>query len=393
MNHEMRENAGQMQRADLTSPVRVLHILGSAQRGGTESVVFNYYRSMDHSKVSFDIAIDDNSPCDLPKDVLSSDCEIYKIPPYTRLPAYLNAIDKICREGDYRIIHSHMNALSVFPLFAAWRAGVPVRIAHSHSTAGGGMDFKRDMIKYALRPFSRLFATHYIACSEHAGRWLFGDAPFTLMPNAIDTERFAYNPNARDAFRKELGLENKFVIGHVGRFSPQKNHDFLLDIFGEACKQNDNCVLMLIGGLGSAGTNIEKNLREKVGRMNLTERVLFLGTREDISGVYQAMDVFVLPSLYEGLPVTVIEAQTAGLPCILSDRITREVKITEDACFLSLRDPLSVWAERILSFRGAVRRSAAEETRKAGFEICEQATKYQNFILSLRTPSDRAKKK
>lgn len=384
MNHEMRENAGKTQFSELTFSVRVLHILGSAQRGGTESVVFNYYRAMDASKVRFDIAIDNNSPCNLPDDILSSDCRIYRIPPYANLPAYLRAIREICREGNYQIVHSHMNTLSVFPLFAAWRAGVPVRIAHSHSTAGGGMDFKRDLIKYALRPFSKLFATHYVACSEHAGRWLFGDAPFTLMPNAIDTERFAYNPRTREEIRKSLGLENKFVIGHVGRFSPQKNHDFLLDIFGEVCRQNDACALMLIGGLGTAGTNIEKHLRTKVESTNLSDKVLFMGTREDISGWYQAMDVFLLPSLYEGLGMAAIEAQCSGLPCVLSTRVPKEAKITEETCFLSLQDPLSAWAERILSFRAVARRDTVEEVRKAGFEIREQAEKYQDFILSLR---------
>ena len=374
-------------------PVRVAQIMGKFNAGGVESVIVNYYRNINHGKVQFDFYTDADSSRPFPQELLDMGARQIVLPPYQRLPEYLSALERNLKERHYQIVHSNLNTLSVFPLFAAWRAGVPIRIAHSHSTAGGGMDFKRDMIKYALRPFSKFFATHYVACSEHAGRWLFGDAPFALMPNAIDTERFAYNPRTRAETRQNLGLENKFVIGHVGRFSPQKNHDFLVDIFDKLCKKSNDCVLMLIGGLGSAGTNIEKTLREKVTRMNLTERVLFMGTREDISGWYQAMDVFLLPSLYEGLGIAAIEAQCSGLPCVLSTRVPEEAKIIKETCFLSLQDPLSAWAERILSFRGTVRRNAVEEIRKAGFEIQEQAAKYQNFILSLQTRSDRTKKK
>ena len=245
------------------------------------------------------------------------------------------------------------------------------------------MDFKRDMIKYALRPFSKLFATHYVACSKRAGHWMFGNAPFTLMPNAIDAQRFAYNPQTRTEVRKSLGLENKFVIGHVGRFSPQKNHFFLLDVFSELCQKRDDCILMLIGGLGTAGKDIEKNMRTKAEIMNLSDKILFMGTYEDISGFYQAMDVFMLPSLYEGLPVTVVEAQAAGLPCVLSDRVTSEVKITEETCFLSLRDSPDAWAKRLLSFRGGERRNTVDEVRKAGFDIYETAKQLEAYYVSL----------
>lgn len=374
-------------------PVRVAQIMGKFNAGGVESVIVNYYRNINHGKVQFDFYTDADSSRPFPQELLDMGARQIVLPPYQHLPEYLSALERNLKERHYQIVHSNLNTLSVFPLFAAWRAGVPIRIAHSHSTAGGGMDFKRDMIKYALRPFSRFFATHYIACSEHAGRWLFGNVPFALMPNAIDTERFAYNPRTREEVRQSLGLENKFVIGHVGRFSPQKNHDFLLDIFQEVCKRRDDCVLMLIGGLGSAGTDIEKNLRAKVESMNLADKVLFMGTREDISDLYQAMDVFLLPSLYEGLGMAAIEAQCSGLPCVLSTRVPNEAKVIKQTCFLSLKDSPKEWAERILSFCGVARRDAAEEVRKAGFEIREQAAKYQDFILSLQVRPDGTKKK
>ena len=362
-------------------PIRVAQIMGKFNAGGVESVIVNYYRNMNHDKVQFDFYTDADSSRPIPQELLDMGARHIVLPPYQRLPEYLSALERDLQERHYQIVHSNLNTLSVFPLFAAWRAGVPVRIAHSHSTAGDGMDFKRDLIKYALRPFSKLFATHYFACSEHAGHWMFGDAPFTLMPNAIDTERFAYNPRTRVELRQSLELENKFVIGHVGRFSPQKNHDFLLNIFQEVCKKRDDCILMLIGGLGTAGTDIEKNLRAKAEKMGLSDKVLFMGTYEDISGFYQVMNVFVLPSLYEGLPVTVVEAQAAGLPCVLSDRITREVKITEETYFLSLRDSPGAWAERLLSFQGRERRDTAVEVWKAGFDIHEAAQKLESYYF------------
>ena len=363
--------------------IRVAQIMGKFNAGGVESVIVNYYRRINHGLVQFDFYIDADSSRPFPQELLDMGARHIVLPPYQRLPEYLSSLEKNLKESCCQIVHSNLNTLSVFPLFAAWRAGVPVRIAHSHSTAGGGMDFKRDMIKYALRPFSKLFATHYVACSKRAGHWMFGNAPFTLMPNAIDAQRFAYNPQTRTEVRKSLGLENKFVIGHVGRFSPQKNHFFLLDVFSELCQKRDDCILMLIGGLGTAGTDIEKDMRTKAEIMNLSDKILFMGTYEDISGFYQAMDVFMLPSLYEGLPVTVVEAQAAGLPCVLSDRVTSEVKITEETCFLSLRDSPDAWAKRLLSFRGGERRNTVDEVRKAGFDIYETAKQLEAYYVSL----------
>lgn len=369
-------------------PIRVLHILGSAQCGGTESVVFNNYRAIDRNKIQFDIVIDDDSPCDIPKDIIDLGSHIYRISSYAKPVQYMAAIRNICKAEKYRIVHSHMNAMSVFPLFAAWLAKVPIRIAHSHSAAGGGKDFKRDLMKAILRPFSSVFATHYFACSEHAGRWLFGAnnvdrKKVYILKNAIDTRQFTYNPLIRKELRQSLGLSGKFVVGHVGRFSPQKNHFFLLKVFHEICRRNNNSVLILVGGIGSAGGHIEKDLKEKICELELQSHVLFLGVREDVNLLYQAMDVFVLPSLYEGLGMACIEAQCSNLPCVLSNQVPKEVQINKNVLFLSLNEGPDRWAEVILKMnKDNGRKDYSEKVSDAGYDIYLAANNLEKKYLS-----------
>lgn len=371
---------------NIKEPIRILHILGSIQRGGTESVVLNYYRVIDRKKVQFDLVIDENSPCDIPKEMKDLGCVVYKIPPYTNLPKYITSIRKICKQGNYKIIHSHMNTMSVFPLFAAWLAKVPVRIAHSHSSAGGGKDFKRDLLKYMLRPFSKIFATKYFACSEYAARWLFGSrvvdkGEVFVLNNAIETGEFAFQQRVRDEQRKILKVEDKFVVGHVGRFSPPKNHFFLIEVFKAFCKIKKNSVLLLVGGMGSAGEGIQKKLHKRIKDLGLQEKVYFLGTREHIGALYQAMDVFLLPSLYEGLAMVCIEAQCAGLLCVVSDRVPKEAKIQENVIFMSLDEPPEKWARAILE-NHRERVDGSWQVASVGYDVNTAADDLEKAYLS-----------
>ena len=232
-------------------PMRVAQIVGKMENGGVEAVVMNYYRHIDRSKVQFDFYADENSTW-IPKDEIESlGGRVYIVPPYQKLHKYISALIKLFKENGYRIVHAHLNTLNIFPLFAAKRAGVPIRICHNHSTAAKG-ETKKNVLKYTLRPFAKVYATHYAACSKYAGEWLFGKksverGEVTIFNNAIDLEKFKFDPKVRDEVRKELGLEGKFVIGHVGRFCYQKNQDFLLDVFQEVYKKNPNAVLLLVG--------------------------------------------------------------------------------------------------------------------------------------------------
>lgn len=369
-----------------TSPIRVLHILGSVQCGGVETVIFNNYRAIDKTKVQFDIIIDKCSPYKIPTDILALGAIVYEVPSYVKLFSYINTIRRICRQNNYQIVHSHMNAMSVFSLFAAWLAKVPVRIAHSHSTAGRGNDFKRDIIKYILRPFAKIFATHYFACSKHAACWLFGQKELdknrvTILNNAISTAQFRFQPQIRNVIREQLGINNKFVVGHVGRLSPPKNHLFLIQVFANLYRLREDSVLILIGGSGSAGSGIESKLHKIVNESEFKDKVFFLGACNDISKYYQAMDIFILPSLYEGLGIACIEAQCSGLPCVLSDRVPKEVQVTENVCFLPLEKPVMAWA-KVISRNNVERHNCSEQVVQAGYDIMDTVKQLEQFYLT-----------
>lgn len=225
----------------MDKPIRIAQVMGKMMNGGVESVVMNYYRHIDRTKVQFDFFADEDSSLPQRAEIESLGGRIYVVPPYQQIGDYIKQLIALFRENNYKIVHSHLNTLSVFPLYAAKKAGVPVRIAHNHSTAGKG-ETKKNIMKYMLRPFAKVNATHYAACSRYAGEWLFGKKSMekgevTIFNNAIDLDKFRYNEKVRNEVRKELGLEGKFVVGHVGRFCYQKNHSFLIDVFDEVCKK------------------------------------------------------------------------------------------------------------------------------------------------------------
>ena len=362
-------------------PVRIAQVVGKVVLGGVDTMVMNYYRHIDRSKVQFDFIMDGYSKTPIDDEIESMGGKVYKVEPYEKnILKSMHQCYKIFKTNHYFIVHSHMNTLSVFPLFEAWRAGVPVRIAHSHSTASKSEGL-RTIIKYTLRPLATLFSTHYCACSEYAGRWLFGNRLFDagkvhLVKNAIDLNQFNFNPKIRQKVRKMLNIDDKFVVGHVGRFVYQKNHDFLIDIFCEIHRNEPNSVLLLIGD-----GPLKEKIQQKVDKFGLSNDVLFLGIRKDVSELYQAMDVFLLPSFYEGLPVVGVEAQASGLPCIVSDAITRELKVTPLVEFLSPSQSAKEWARKILSARQVGRKEKCSEIRSVGLDINSAAVDLTHWYL------------
>lgn len=358
--------------------IRVAHVIGKLNAAGVEAVVNNYYRNIDHKKIQFDYFIDTDSNCEPPQELIEMGARYYVIPPYQKLPQYLKTLIRYFKENDYKIVHSGMNTLAVFSLFAAWIVKVPVRINHNHSTASKG-ETKRNIIKYILRPFAKIFATDLCACSYYAGKWLFGKKAMergkvTVFNNAIDLDKFRFSQTERSEVRKELELEDKFVVGHVGRFCFQKNHDKLIDIFAEIHKKLPDSVLLLVG-IGE----LMNETKEKVERLGLSDAVLFLGVRNDVNRLYQAMDVFVLPSHYEGLPVVGVEAQGAGLPCVFSNAMTAETKMSDVTQMISLEKSSEQWAEIILDTRKYKRSDKCEFIKAAGFDIKIEAKKLEEY--------------
>lgn len=356
----------------INRPVRIAHIIGKLNAAGVEAVVNNYYKNIDHNKYQFDYYIDSDSSCKPSKDLIDMRARYFVIPPYQHLFSHIKTLVRLFKENKYLIVHSGMNTLAPISLFAAWMAGVPIRINHNHSTAGKG-EFKRNCLKYCLRPFAKVFANYYCACSKYAGIWLFGKNFFssgkvTVFNNAVDTSKFAFSTSNRDKLRKELGISNKYVIGHIGRFTKQKNHYFLIDIFEQYYKKNSNAVLLLVG-IGE----LQDEIKDAVKKKKLEDAVIFLGKRSDVDELYSAMDLFVLPSLYEGLPVVGVEAQVSGLPCIFSNEITREVAITENVYFLPIDGSVSDWCSQITNFKNLDLKRDKLKLKDCSFDIKVQA--------------------
>lgn len=269
--------------------------------GGVESVVMNYYRNIDKSKVQFHFICDEDST-DIPyEEIEKLGGKVIVVPPYQKLFKYQKELYKIFKENNYKIVHSHINALSVFPLRIAKKAGVPIRIAHSHTTSNK-KEWKRNLIKNILRLFSKVYANKFFACTKHAGEWLFGKKiierkELNVINNAIDLKKFEFNEKMREDLRKEFGIkEDTIVIGHIGRFMKQKNHDFLIDIFNELIKKDENLILILIGQ-----GPLLNDMKQKVRDLKIEDKVKFIGQVTDVEKYYNIMDVFLFPSIYEGL--------------------------------------------------------------------------------------------
>lgn len=371
--------------AELKEPIKIAQVMGKMAGGGVESVVMNYYRNVDKEKFSFDFLVDSDSTNIPYEEIESLGGRVILIPPYQKLSRYLKELKKVFIENHYKIVHSHINTLSVFPLYVAKKCKIPVRIAHSHSTSNR-KEYKKNLLKNLLRPFSKRYATDYFCCSEYAGRYLFGDKAYnekkvTLINNAIAIDNFLYKEDIRKKKRKELCITDELVIGHVGRFISQKNHLRLLEIFNALTHidNNTNFILLLVGE-----GKLESKVREKVKELNLETKVKFLGQRNDVNELMQAMDIFLLPSLYEGLPVVGVEAQTAGLLCILSSKMTKETRVLSKTKFISLKNSDEEWAREILAvYQNFQRKNTAKEIIKANFEIKTETKKLEKRYKAL----------
>jgi glycosyltransferase involved in cell wall biosynthesis len=367
----------------MAQPIRVAQVLNRMDSGGIEAVVVNYYRHIDRSRVQFDFFFAAGSALPQRQELQAMGAGLYELPPYTHAAAYHKALTAALRRGGYPIAHVHLSTMSVFALAAAWRAGVPVRICHNHSTAHWG-EGKKTLLKYLLRPFNKLFATDRFACGERAGRWMYGDRCFarggvTVMPNAIDTAKFAYDPAARADVRAELGIpQGAFVVGHVGRFTFAKNHAFLLELFAQLRAARPEARLLLVG----EGER-EAEIRALTAQLGLSEAVIFAGVRQDVARMYSAMDVFCLPSRYEGMPLVAWEAQANGLPCVLSGEVSPEAVCGPNAVRLPLppKETPARWAEALQTARRA--------DPPAVPDIHREAARLEEFYLRRQAEAER----
>lgn len=340
-------------------------------------MIMNYYRHIDREKVQFDFLVHRQERAAFDDEIESLGGRIYRLPrlvPWSK--SYLSALNHFFDEHpEYKVVHVHQDCLSSVILKAAVQHNIPVRVAHSHS-ASQDKDLKYPIKLWYKRDIPK-YATNLFACGKGAGDWMFGGASYQIINNAIDVAAYTYDPTKRQEMRRQLGFENEFTIGHVGRFNQPKNHSFLLDIFAALLKKESNAILLLAGG----GEDMPK-MQAKAQTLGIAKHVRFLGVRSDVADLMQAMDVFVFPSLYEGLPVTMVEAQAAGLPCLISDKVPSECILSDGLVdILPLSADLEAWAEKILEKREVPRTDRRAEIAAHGFDITTEAVKLQEFYL------------
>lgn len=375
-------------------PIRILNVVGRMDRGGIETLIMNVYRQIDRSKVQFDfLAHYGKENADYNEEIRALGGRIYEMPViktttktyYGKFFEYCSALKKFFKEHpEYHIVHGHMtNTAAIYMPIAKKYGQVTHTIAHSHLTQTQKTVSRLTALgtDVLLKPI-RKQATDYFACSEMAALWLFKQEDLDagrvhIIPNGVHTENFDYSPEKRAAVRRELGLEDKIVLGHVGRFFPQKNHTYLLDIFSHYHEKHPNAVLLLIGD-----GELREEMQKKAERLGLGDSVRFMGLRSDVEDLMQGMDLFLMPSLYEGLPVVGIEAQAAGLPLVVSTEITRELNITGQVQFVGLDKSPEVWTAAIDGLLdGFERGSTADRLKKAGYDIQTTAAFLQDFYL------------
>lgn len=367
----------------MEKPIRVLQVLMSTGCGGAENMIMNLYRTIDRSKVQFDFLIHTREQAFFDEEIKAMGGRIFCLPRFVvaNYFSYCKAVDHFFDEHpEISVVHGHLGSAAGLYLNSARKHGI-FAIAHSHNTYPKQVTAKNLMFRLLTEQTKRV-ADFYIGCSKLAGLHRFGPKiyngdRFTVLNNAIELERFVYNEEVRNEARKELGIGDTFVVGHIGRFMHQKNHLYLLDIFAEIVKRKPDSLLMLVGD-----GELRGEIEAKIDALGIKEKVMMLGVRSDANRLWQAMDCFVFPSFHEGLPVTVVEAQAAGLPCIVSDTITDEVCLTDLVQKMTIEGSPEAWADAVVALSGAeARRGRAEEVKAAGYDINETALWLTDFYL------------
>lgn len=331
----------------MSEPVRVLQVFSGLDSGGVSNFVMNLYREIDTEKIQFDFAMTSGKKALYDDEVLQRGGRIFYFDTSRNIRE--NFRDILRNQGPFRAVHSHVFFYSGLLLADAKRAGVPVRIAHAHNAhTGESRSIPRLLYEKGMQMLTRRNASHLLGCSEKACRYVFGggimkDPRAEVLPDGIDCSRFAFNPEVRDAVRKEYRLEGKFVVGHVGHFNPAKNHRKILSVFYKVCLRRNDAMLLLVGE-----GELEQAVRQYTGELGLDEQVIFAGAHKDVERYYQAMDVFLFPSRYEGFGMAMIEAQTGGLSCVASDVVPRETNVDGRAVFLPLEGKDDVWADKVI---------------------------------------------
>lgn len=365
---------------------KILQIGMTSNRGGIESYIINQYRNIDQNKVKYDfINITGEYEMAYSREIYDKGGKIYSVVSRHKNPikhyySLLMLLYNLRNEYDAIVLNT-CNLDYVYPLLVSKMMGIPKRVIHSHNS---GNESRNNWCRIILRKLNKLIlkysANSFFACSQMAGNWMFGGNDYLLIHNAIEIDKYTYNPNVRKRQREKYNIENNFVVGNVARFSTQKNHIFLIKVFVELLKIKANSVLWLIGAF-EYDSNIFEQVKKEVQIWGIEDKVVFWGERNDVSDLYQAMDCLVMPSLFEGLSITAIEAQATGLPCYFSDRMSKETAITSNCHFISLQDEPSKWAREIYYGSNKKRIKLDDEIQCAGYDIKREIKRVEKMYL------------
>lgn len=364
----------------MSEPIRVLHVLGGLSLGGAESRIMDLYRQLDRENIQFDFLVHAAAEQHFDKEIGELGGKVYRVPRFKVYNwfSYRKALKQFFAEHkEFRAVHGHMTSTASIYLPIAKKAGIPITLAHSRS-AGVDSGIKGILTRILRYPL-KYRADRCLACSAEAGEAAYGKrfmkkGKVEIIPNAILAQKYHYDESVRNEMRNRLGLADRFVVGHVGSFREAKNHVFLLKIFEEIYKKRQDAVLLLLGD-----GELRPQIEEQAKQAGLSHVIHFLGNQDDVASYYQAFDYLLFPSLYEGLPGTVVEAQTSGLRCLISDSITKEVMITELVNALSLRKTAKEWAEAVLSQAEYQREDHFKQVAAAGFDIQSQLKRYEKL--------------
>ncbi|MDO4982682.1 MAG: glycosyltransferase family 1 protein [Eubacteriales bacterium] len=354
--------------------IRILHIFSSMGNGGVEHYVMERYRLIDRSCFQFDFLVTSEEKGYFEEEIIRLGGSVYHTTDFSRNPikAFFQELD-IVKQNKYAIVHRHTgNAVGYIDLIAAKLGGAKHLILHSHNNSA-----ERLLIHYFTKTFFAIPCTRF-ACSDAAGKWLFGRKSFRVMKNAIDVSKFDFDPQKREEFRSRYELSDSFVVGHVGRFDYQKNHDYLIEIFAALKKEKTNAKLVCVGD-----GRLMPIIQEKIDSLGLRDDVIFTGIIDNVNEIINVFDVFCLPSKYEGFGIVLIEAQANGLCCIASDAVSRESNLSGNVSYLPTNGNLQDWVDHICHAPDSRDENASLRIRKAGFDLIDSVKELQEFYSSL----------
>lgn len=372
----------------MSEPIRILNLFTIMNRGGAETMVMNYYRNIDRSRVQFDFLVHRKERGAYDDEIEQLGGRIYRMPSIRPggFKIYQRALKKFFDEHpEYQILHSHMSELGYFAFKEAKSRGIKCTVCHAHNAPHFKdetlMEKAKDIMRWRFKHKIRPYTDHMFICGIDAGKWLFGRRNrknFVMMNNAVDAQKYAWDEKRAQMLRREWDLDGRFVICNVGRFNAQKNHTMIIDIFNAVHAQRPDSVLLLVGN-----GDLEDRIRAKVDDLGLTDCVCFTGVRSDVNDILLASDVFLFPSLYEGLPVTLVEAQSSGIKCVISDAVPDDCLITKNVDVVPLEASVEKWADAVLEYADGYRRkNTYDKIVKAGFDVKENAKWLEEFYIN-----------